>query len=66
MIWYILLALVLWTIASIWHFFWSWNKYGKTGHEPDPWYIWVFGAPVLGIACIAGFLLNKKNRKKTL
>ena len=48
---FIILFLILWTALSIW---WFVKNLGNKHGGPDPWYIWVLGAPVLLIALVFG------------
>ncbi len=52
--------ITLWTISSIWYTFMHLGDKNHAG--PDPWYIWVLGAPVLAIAWALGHVIRLKRK----
>jgi len=58
---WIIVGLMLWTIASVWYFL---SHLGdKHNQDKDPWYMWVLGSPMLLIAVVVG-LTTRFTRKR--
>ena len=53
MIWYIVVFLIVWTIASVWYFIANMGCAKIQGHR-EPWWSWFFAPPAICIAFVVG------------
>jgi hypothetical protein len=60
MILYFILFLILWTVVSVWWFFYNLPNKNKPGR----WYQWIFAPPCLAIAFIVGKVIKFRSKLK--